>query len=246
MKTPSSSTHYHSLPLLLVLLLLAALSPCVLCQFPVPGPSYGGFRLGRVREDRAQVSFEVFIDPACIDTRDFFRDTFPAMYERYWSSNSSSNSKSSDDNKSSDDSDIVVGRVHFMPLPYHIASFEQTKASLWVMDTHPARYVPYLVANFRNFDHVANPVTQHMTLAEVRRQIFQYTVLPAGITDYDAYSAAMDRRDLWERARTTFKYAVSRGPFGTPAFFVNGVQLVTSDMSFEYFDRLFKSLLANK
>lgn len=206
MMTNTPSAH---LPLLLlVFALLFFTSSFTLAQFPIPAPSYSGFPLGRLSNDRPQVTFEVFIDPACIDTRDFFRDTFPQLYDTYFNDSVAADSR-------------VVGRVHFMPLPYHIASFEQTKASLWIHSKYPDRYVPFLIANFRNFDHVANPVTQHMTLLEVRRQIFEYAVMPAGITDYRAYSEAMERRDLWEKARTTFKYAVSRGPFGTPSFYVN-------------------------
>jgi len=76
--------------------------------------------------------------------------------------------------------------------------------------------------------------------------IYNNFVKPYGIS-YSDYGNVMKSYDWWNRARVQFKYGSTRSVYGTPSFFVNGVQVPDGDSkSFADWKKLFDQLKLNK
>jgi 2-hydroxychromene-2-carboxylate isomerase len=69
-----------------------------------------------------------------------------------------------------------------------------------------------------------------MNQAQIQETIYTNYIVPLSIPiTKDDFYKRMNLRDTWDHGRRVFKLATSRGVFGTPQFFINGVQVYNSD-----------------
>jgi hypothetical protein len=128
----------------------------------------------------------------------------------------------------------IISQIHHFALPYHTAAFELNKALLLISSTAndtSSREAEELKFNFvtavyDNQDVISNSALANVASKDIPKIIFDnYVAKVNPKLSEQIYNTAMSGRQLWDEARQTFKYATTRAVFGTPTFFVNGVQI---------------------
>jgi zona occludens toxin (predicted ATPase) len=84
----------------------------------------------------------------------------------------------------------------------------------------------FATAVYDDQDKISNTNLANVATKDIPQVIFDAYVSKVNpkIKQQD-YINAMTTRPLWDEARETFKLATFRSVFGTPTFFVNGVQI---------------------
>ncbi len=138
----------------------------------------------------------------------------------------------------------ITKTITIFPLPYHISAFDLCEASYIIRQFNSTKYLDFVTNLYMNFDSIDTPNVEGKTRYEIRDVIYSTMVQPYGVSR-SIYNQQMQSVDLWNSGRYSFKYAVSRNVFGTPSFFVNGVQLANlDDPSFDNLKKIFDSLLS--
>jgi len=157
-------------------------------------------------EPRPQVQLEIFIDLHCPDSQ-FGWNLVKGVREHYGPAKL----------------DLVVQQ---MPLPYHRNAFLATQGLYVIMNSAVSsqvfRYIEESLLLWRNF---STSGTLNKTETEVLDMIADMAVNTTGI-EKAHFISTIDSH--WNDARIAWKFAAKRGVAGTPAFFVNHVDLVTS------------------
>jgi hypothetical protein len=205
----------------LILLCLTAL--VVAWQPPVsaPIPSYN-MSLHITNPDPKSVQFELFVDLACDDSAAFWTTTLQQLLKQPLISS-------------------VSITAHLFPLPYHISAYELTKAFL-LMDTEKLKY-ELADKIYNNQSSISNDRLANVAQKDFAGIIFDnYIKFADPQLTRENYDKAMQSNELKVISRVPFKYATTKGVFGTPTFFVNDVQIYNGNQfSSDDWIRLFKN-----
>jgi len=136
--------------------------------------------------------------------------------------------------------------LHIFPLPYHRNAFFAAQGGLVVESlSNNSTWWQWLDLIFANQDQYTTPNTQNATGDEII-QMLTNNAVSLGISKTNFGYGMEYGGEADEDARINWKYATTRGVYGTPIFFLNGVW-ATDDSSWTYDDwsQLIESLLNN-
>ncbi|EFC39507.1 predicted protein [Naegleria gruberi] len=162
------------------------------------------------------VEFEMFLDLTCPDCATHFQSITKPLVQYYFNNGTSGNQ------------DKVVFSLHLMPLPMHIAGFYSAQTYSIVSKFSKAdRNVcwKFLDLFFSNQSPASNANLKNMNQAQIFNLIYATYVQPLGLISYEQYLSEMNSQSSFAQAASMFGYATSRGLYGTPFFFVNGVNV---------------------
>jgi hypothetical protein len=128
--------------------------------------------------------------------------------------------------------------VHIFPLPYHRNAFFAAQSGLVIQSSlGDSAWWKWLDAVFQYQDNFGTPTTNNITGADVYDE-FSKLAVPLGISEADFMNGESTKKFFvlnffqgvqygnqfdWN-TRVAWKFATTRGVYGTPVFFVNGVQ----------------------
>ncbi|KAL0484671.1 Sipa1l2 [Acrasis kona] len=213
--------------LLAVLLSLAIVNAILPLSPPVPKYEHA-VRFGNTK---AKNVFEIYIALSCPDCKALWNDVVLKLI----------NVPSIKDK--------VAFEVRHFALPYHTSSFELNKALLVVAKNVTEGKAEKVKFDFvkevlLNQDPIYNEPLLDVTTREIPSIIYDKYISKVNPNlSKDDFLKMMSERSLWEEARATFKYATSRGVFGTPTILINGVPIYNSGYMglmdwIEYLDKL--------
>ncbi|KAL0487459.1 Sipa1l2 [Acrasis kona] len=213
--------------LLIVLLSLAIVNAILPLSPPVPKYEHA-VRFGNAKSKNV---FEIYIDLSCPNCKSFWNNVLLKLI----------NVPSIKDK--------VAFEVRHIALPYHTSSFELNKALLVVARNVTEDKVDKVKFDFvkevlLNQDAIYNEPLLDVTTRDLPSIIHDKYIskVNPNLAKED-FLKIMSDRSLWEEARATFKYAASRGVFGTPTILINGVTIYNSGYMglmdwIEYLDKL--------
>eukprot|EP00727_Mastigamoeba_balamuthi_P005613 m51a1_g1671 hypothetical protein (211) ;mRNA; r:391555-392603 len=174
---------------------LALCLACVLAGPPIQ-PRYDGLATG---PSNPLILLEEFIDPACSDCQQ--ANPIVRQVAAYYHSS-------------------LRYVAHIYPLPYHRNSFVAAKAIATVKklsgDEVALDYVAHL---YEALDQWSNP---NDTVSALETRFATWAAQTAKIPESDFWSVISDTATEMQ-ARASWKFVASRGVYGTPMFWVNGV-----------------------
>jgi len=167
-------------------------------QPPIP-PVYPGHQTGN--PDGA-IQLEAFFDHLCPDSKAAWT-TIQQVLAHYGSQMS-----------------LII---HMFPLPYHRNAFYSTQAGLVVQNAKGgAAWFKYLDLVFQNQDQYSTYGTVNMTGTQIIASLGQLAA-QLGVSSSTFNQGMQYGSDFDAAARINWKYATTRGIYGTPVFLLNGV-----------------------
>jgi 2-hydroxychromene-2-carboxylate isomerase len=136
---------------------------------------------------------------------------------------------------------------HAFPLPYHRNAFLVAQAGLIVeKEKDEDAWFEWLELMFANQNQFGTMETNNVTGDDVVQQLAKYAS-SFGIDTTFFMNGMKYGSEFDSDARIEWKYATTRGVYGTPIYFVNGVFLPdASSWSFARWKKLIDSLLETK
>ncbi|KAL2895338.1 Molybdopterin synthase catalytic subunit [Bienertia sinuspersici] len=158
-----------------------------------------------------RILIEAFFDPLCSDTRDSWPPLKHAL--QYYGSN-------------------VSLIVHTFPLPYHSNAFTASRAIHIVNELNSSATFPLWESFFKHQEKFLE--TSNLTQTEIVDLIAKFATKSVGHAHYSAVKSGLLDTKFDLKTRVSFKYASSRGVFGTPSFFLNGFPLPDGESPIKY------------
>jgi len=180
------------------LFLIIVVFGVTLSQPPIP-TRYPGHAIGPTD---APILMEVFFDHLCPDSA----AAWPTMQQLfgYYGNN-------------------MRFVVHIFPLPYHHNAFKAAQAGLVIQDaTDDATWWKWLDSVFDNQIEFADFTTSYLTENECVNKM-GLLAAELGVTNSTFFDGMQYGSDYDGNARIAWKYGTTRGVYGTPIFYVNGV-----------------------
>lgn len=163
--------------------------------------------------NRNTVLIEAFYDPVCPDSR----DSWPPLKQVLSHYGSRVN--------------LVV---HLLPLPYHDNAFVASRALHVVNALNTSATFPLLEWIFKHQEKYYGAPTRNFSRAFVVEEMVKSATEVVGESFYDAVKSGFDDVKTDYATRVSFKYAASRGVYGTPFFYVNGFLLPDTGSALDY------------
>ncbi|KAI4316981.1 hypothetical protein L6164_024898 [Bauhinia variegata] len=172
---------------------------------------------GFVYENRAlnydTILIEAFYDPVCPDSRDSWPPLKKAL--SYYG-------------------DRVSLVVHLLPLPYHDNAFVASRALHIANGLNRSATFPLLEWFFKHQEKYYGAKTHYLSRAAIVDQIAKSVTEVVGSSDYHSIKSRFNDTKTDLQTRVSFKYAASRGVYGTPFFYVNGFLLPDTGSAVDY------------
>ncbi|KAE9603520.1 hypothetical protein Lal_00002473 [Lupinus albus] len=201
-----------SIVMLLLLSQFLILFKTVAADYIPPAKSDGfGYKIRSIKLDSILV--EAFYDPLCPDSRDSWPPLKNALHHY---------------------GHRVSLVVHLLPLPYHDNAFVASRALHIVNGLNTSATYPLLEWFFENQEKFYNVPTRNLSRASIVKKIVKSATEVVGESHYKSIKNGFNDTDTDILTRISFKYAASRGVYGTPTFFVNGFLLPDSGDSVNY------------
>ncbi|KAK7409897.1 hypothetical protein VNO78_00281 [Psophocarpus tetragonolobus] len=180
----------------------------------LPPSRFDGFIYGKGSLDLSDTVFiEAFYDPVCPDSRDSWPPLKQAL-SHYGSR--------------------VSLLLHLLPLPYHDNAFVTSRALHVVNNLKPSATFPLLEWFFKHQEKFYGPVTRNLSRASIIEELVKSATQVVGSSYYNAIKNGFNDTKTDIQTRVSFKYAASRGVYGTPFFYVNGFLLPDTGSSVDY------------
>lgn len=210
-----TSTSKSPLPLLrsIILLLIFIVPLMVEAQLVVPA-KYDGFVYKNRPASTDTILIEAFFDPVCPDSRDAWPPLKQAIHHY-------------------PDSSISL-IVHTFPLPYHDNAFVTSRALHIVDKINSSATYSLLEVFFNDQERFYSDQTFNNSRASVVNQVTQVAGKVVGKKDLSAIRSGFLDSKTDHATRSSFKYACSRGVYGTPFFFVNGFPIPDGGSPIDY------------
>jgi protein-disulfide isomerase len=184
---------------------------------PLP-PKPFGFSRG---ESSAPIHIELFLDMVCPDSRTALFE-LEKVYPYY-------------------DSNVRL-TIHLFPLPYHRNAFMSTQAAYVVNHHCPQSFYEFIKVSYRNLEDLTDISTMDLNANQVAKLIVGNAKLSK--CKHENFETDLQPVSLFSsEARSAWKFGASRGVFGTPFVFVNGVSDTNRSYSAEEWKNLIESLL---
>ncbi|RDX67773.1 hypothetical protein CR513_53306, partial [Mucuna pruriens] len=159
------------------------------------------------------VLIEAFYDPVCPDSRDSWPPLKQAL--QYYGPR-------------------VSLLLHLLPLPYHDNAFVTSRALHIVNTLNASATFPLLEWFFRYQDKFYGAQTRNLSRAYIVEEIVKFATEVVGSSYYNAIKNGFNDTKSDYQTRVSFKYATSRGVYGTPFFYVNGFLLPDTGAAIDY------------
>ncbi|KAK7283429.1 hypothetical protein RIF29_12943 [Crotalaria pallida] len=159
------------------------------------------------------ILIEAFYDPVCPDSRDSWPPLKKALHH-YGSR--------------------VSAVVHLLPLPYHDNAFVASRALHIVNGLNSSATFPLLEWFFKNQEKFYNAPTRNLSRASIVEEIVRSATEVVGSSHFSSIKNGFNDTKTDLLTRISFKYAASRGVYGTPFFYVNGFLLPSTGDSVDY------------
>ena len=185
---------------------------------PIPNTK-PGHQLGN---PSAPISFELFVDLHCIDTADMFPNFLEAIEQKI------------SGKKIKDSVDITI---HQFPLPYHRNSFYASQMAYFIHQKHPESYLDYCLLQMKYLDKYNR--ANDSTAEEIQNWLQQDATKAIKHFDPEVQTVFSNSQYDWQ-TRVAWKYAISRGVYGTPIAFINRVVLDELPESVEGLVKMFQ------
>ncbi|KAJ7957910.1 Thioredoxin superfamily protein [Quillaja saponaria] len=179
----------------------------------IPPAKLDGFPYGNRPLKWDTILIEAFYDPVCPDSRDSWPPLKQAL--RYYGSSVS----------------LVV---HLLPLPYHDNAFVASRALHIVNDLYPSATFPLLEWFFKYQEKFYGAQTRNLSRASIIDDIVKSATKVVGRSYYNDIKVGFNNSKTDLETRVSFKYAASRGVYGTPFFYVNGFLLADTGSSIDF------------
>ncbi|TKY75277.1 Thioredoxin fold [Spatholobus suberectus] len=177
----------------------------------IPPSRLDGFVYEKVSLDT--VLIEAFYDPVCPDSRDSWPPLKQALHH-YGSR--------------------VSLLLHLLPLPYHDNSFVASRALHIVNTLNSSATFPLLEWFFKHQEKFYGAQTRNLSRASIVEEIVKSATIVVGSSHYNAIKNGFNDTKTDYQTRVSFKYAASRGVYGTPFFYVNGFSLPDTGSAIDY------------
>ncbi|KAL9650628.1 hypothetical protein ABK040_016345 [Willaertia magna] len=196
--------------------------------------------IGNSSPENTVVHFEMFLDLTCPDCATHFQTITKPLLYYYFNYNSTTinnfnNFKNNNDRnnnfKNKQENNKITFSIHFMPLPMHIAGFYSAQTYSIISKYAKAdKNICFKFLNliFTNQSLVSNVNLKNLNQLQIFKLIYTNFVQPTlgGLISYEEYLNEMNNQSTsFIQAASMFGYATSRGLYGTPFFFVNGVNV---------------------
>lgn len=169
----------------------------------------------------APIVFEMHADILCSDAKEEWDSTISSLLKSY-------------------SSNQVYFIFHPFPLPYHRNAFLATKAGYAVNHVHAGSFLPWMEAIFAIQDEFltgAVNLTESEVVSKLAGVASQFGVSSS------QFSAAWNNPDIEMQTRAQWKFSTSRGVFGSPMYFLNGVRILSADFRMSDWKNLFSQYL---
>lgn len=159
------------------------------------------------------VLIEAFYDPVCPDSR----DSWPPLKQivHHYGSR-------------------VALQLHLLPLPYHDNAFVTSRALHIVNALNSSATFPLLEWFFDNQEKFYGAQTRNLSRASITEEVVKSATKVVGSSYYNAVKNGFNDTQTDYKTRVSFKYAASRGVYGTPFFYVNGFLLSDTGAAIDY------------
>ncbi|XP_019414675.1 PREDICTED: uncharacterized protein LOC109326443 [Lupinus angustifolius] len=202
-----------SIVMLLLQLQLLILFKSGAADYIPPAKSDGfGYKIHSINLD--SILIEAFYDPLCPDSRDSWPPLKKALHHY--------------------GHHRVSLIVHLLPLPYHDNAFVASRALHIVNGLNSSATYPLLEWFFKNQEKFYNAPTRNLSRASIVKEIVKSATEVIGNSDYNSVKNGFNDTNTDHLTRISFKYAASRGVYGTPFFYVNGFVLPDTGDSVNY------------
>ncbi|KAG7971603.1 hypothetical protein I3843_07G142800 [Carya illinoinensis] len=202
---------HEKLAFLFVVFSLFVLDP-VHSQF-VPPAKFDGFVYENRPVNKDTIVIDAFLDPVCPASRDSWPPLKQAV-QHY--------------------GPRVGLTVHLFPLPYHDNAFVASRALHIVNRLNTSATFDLLEGFFKHQENFYNSPTRNMSRVSVVHHLAMFTAQVIGNSYHNAIHSGFDDHKSGHKARISFKYAASRGVYGTPSFFINGFFLPDAGSATNY------------
>ncbi|KAK7310988.1 hypothetical protein RJT34_08822 [Clitoria ternatea] len=182
----------------------------------IPPPRLDGFVYNNPSSSFAlqdTVLIEAYFDPLCPDSRDSWPPLKQAL-QHYGSS--------------------VSLLLHLLPLPYHDNAFVASRALHVVNNLNSSATFPLLEWLFKYQEKFSGAQTRELSRASIVEEIVKVTTQVLGSSYYNSIVKSFSDTTTEIQTRVSFKYAASRGVYGTPFFYVNGFLLPDIGEAIDY------------
>ncbi|KAL8135711.1 uncharacterized protein LOC141713463 [Apium graveolens] len=208
-----SLTSTPALLLLHILVLIFIVPLIVEAQLVVPA-KYDGFVYNKKPATTDTIIIEAFFDPVCPDSRDAWPPLKKAIHHY--------------------PSDSISLVVHTFPLPYHDNAFVTSRALHIVDKINSSATYSLLEIFFNNQERFYSDQTFNNSRASVVNQVTQVAAKVVAKKDLSSIRSGFLDSKTDYATRSSFKYACSRGVYGTPFFFVNGFPIPDGGSPIDY------------
>nr|ACU16578.1 unknown [Glycine max] len=179
----------------------------------IPPSRLDGFVYQNGYLDLDTVLIEAFYDPVCPYSRDSWPPLKQALHHH---------------------SSRVSFLLHLLPLPYHDNAFVATRALHIVNTLNASATFPLLEWFFKHQEKFYGAQTRNLSRASIVDEIVKSATEAAGSSYYNAIKHGFNDTKTDYQTRVSFKYAASRGVYGTPSFYVNGFLLPDTGATADY------------
>ncbi|XP_027355697.1 uncharacterized protein LOC113865392 [Abrus precatorius] len=179
----------------------------------IPPSKLDGFVYENHSFDFDSILIEAFYDPVCPDSRDSWPPLKQALHH-YGSR--------------------VSLVVHLLPLPYHDNAFVASRALHIVNTLNASATFPFLEWLFKHQEKFYGAQTRNLTRVSIVEEIVKSAAKVLGSSYYNSIQNGFNDTKTDYLTRVSFKYAASRGVYGTPFFYVNGFLLPDTGAAVDY------------
>ncbi|XP_057435090.1 uncharacterized protein LOC130727848 [Lotus japonicus] len=197
---------------LLIALQVLIFSPAGADYIPPAKPD-GFVYLNRRSFNFDSILIEAFYDPLCPDSRDSWPPLKQALHD-YGSG--------------------VSLVVHLLPLPYHDNAYVASRALHVVNALNSSATFPLLELLFKDQEKFYGAQTRNLSRASIQEEFVKSATEVIGSSFYTSVKNGFNDSKTDHQTRISFKYAASRGVYGTPFFYVNGFLLPDVGDSIDY------------
>jgi len=208
---PKHATAILTLQLAVALLQVLVFSPAGADY--IPPAKQDGFLYQNRSFSFDSVLIEAFFDPLCPDSADSWPPLKQALDEH---------------------ASRVAFVVHLLPLPYHDNAYVASRALHVVNALNSSATFPLLEWFFKYQEKFYGAQTRNLSRAHIQKEIVKSATEIIGKPYYHSVKNGFNDSKSDLQTRISFKYAASRGVYGTPFFYVNGFLLPDVGNAIDY------------
>lgn len=131
-----------------------------------------------------------------------------------------------------------------MTLGNHRQSWDGTKAAIAVAENDTEKFIDFVSYLFDRQAEFANEAFQDQTQTDWHHLLADYAIAATEWSDRDKFLQLLNSKEIYNHARIPARFAVIRGVWSTPTYFINGAEAtdLSSQSSLEDWQKAIDSL----